>query len=234
MNLPFLKNRITTKWWENRVVGEDILETLMQTAYLAPSKQNYYDWRCIVLTQSEEGRRIKKELYEKYTWSDSNSTIMGTGPGPRKYNGQYLAPVLFVWLSRWRENKLDPRWAPEKTNHEIRNMHTHAEVGIAAGSVMTTAEAMGLNTGFGLCHDSIELAKIMGYPEEFALLALGVGYGVKDPAPPRVAAPFYASHKDVVINDEITGVDLINIPPEVTYTSIRARKPLRDTILKVI
>lgn len=233
MNPPYLKNRITTKWWQDLPIGEDIVEKLAQTVYYSPSKQNYYDFRCIIITDSEQGKSLKKDFFLNYTWSDANRVLMGPAPGLKRYNGQYLAPLLFVWLSRWTENPLDPKWAPEKANYATRERHTNIEVGISSGAVMTTAESMGLNTGFGLCHDSVALAAALGHPQEFALLALGVGYAVHEPTPiPKTVPPLQRA----VRNDRgsILGFDLINLPAEMNDVPHRVRKPAREDFISVI
>jgi nitroreductase len=226
----YLKNRITTKWWQNKIIEEEKINALLETAYLSPSKQNSYEWKCIVITNSEEGKRIKKHLYENLTWVDSNDVKLGSAQGTRRYNGQYLAPLLFVWVSRFLEIDLkNIKYARERLNLESRRLHLYINVGIVSGAVMTAAEDMGLNTGFGLCHDYSTVADLLGYKGEHAILVLGVGYGEE-----HTHTAGTGFDKEVIIDQKIAGVDFINLPVEIKNSTVRSKKPEKNTLIQLI
>ena len=231
MTESFLKNRITTKWWQDKNLTQDQLALLLETAYLSPSKQNCYEWRCVVLTQSDEGKRIKKDIYQNQSWVDSKEVRTGTAIGPRKYNGQYLAPALFLWISRYKEIELNLRFSPERINSSDRDRTLNIEIGLSSGAVMTTAEYLGLSTGFGLCHDSEKLAEILGYSGERAVLALGVGIAEIHSTPTNIANIHL---KNVILDGKIIGTDHINLDPKIKTTVPRSRKPLKETITRII
>jgi nitroreductase len=226
----YLEKRITTKWWNDQEVEKEHLDTLLETVYSTPSKQNCYEWRCIVLTNSDKGKKIKKHLYENHTWVDANLVRAGSADGPRNFNGQYLAPLLFVWVTRFSEIDVDKDiYADERRNPTSRLVHASLNIGICAGAVMTAAEDIGLDTGFGICHDARELSKIMGYDNEHGIVVLGVGYGEKD-----MYTDSNRVMKNVVVDNKIIGRDLVNIPANVKNTKMRERKPSKDTLIKLV
>jgi nitroreductase len=230
----YLEKRITTRWWTDKPVEKEYLDVLLETAYLSPSKQNCYEWRCIVLTDSEKGKQIKKDLYENHAWSDSNLVMNGNAEGPKRYNGQYLAPLLFVWVTRFLEINLNnDRYAPERKNSGRRDIHVCLNAGICAGAIMTAAEDIGLNTGFGQCHDSEKLAEIVGYPGEYGIVVLGVGYGEEHMYIPDHKLSVNRT-KNVIINGKVEGTDDINVPVNVKSTNMRVRKPSKETLIQLV
>jgi hypothetical protein len=98
---------------------------------------------------------------------------------------------------------------------------------------MTAAEDMGLDTGFGQCHDSEKLSEILGYPGEFGMVVLGVGYGEENMYIPNSNLPVDRK-KNVIIDGKIKGTDLINIPVDIKSTSIRVRKPSKETLIQLV
>lgn len=228
----FLDSRITTKWWDyaNPPTITQINQ-LTDVAYKTPSKQCVNEWRLVVIGPSTEGQAFKQSLYENHTWCDSQGILGGSAAGPRVYNGQYLAPYLFIWLTRWREIDLtkDPL-ETRRADPLIRQRLVNLEIGICAGSVMTAAEHMGLDTGFGGCHNYLTLANLLGYPGESAWLAMGVGRGLDQSSWVKSTGEF---KKPITVNGQTLGTDYANIPLATKRHPIRQRKPAKAVLVKM-
>jgi nitroreductase len=88
-----LKNRFTAKWWDDVPLEDSKIESILECAYQAPSKQGYHEFEIHVITDSVKGKQFKEWLYY-----DNTACLDGVrgkhGIGKRRYNGQVLAPVV--------------------------------------------------------------------------------------------------------------------------------------------
>ncbi len=231
----YLDNRITTKWWDSsRLPQQEHINILADVAYKVPSKQSVCEWRLVILGPSPEATLIKRNLYENYTWCDTKGVIGGSAPGLRVYNGQYLAPYLFTWVTRWKEIDLTKdEYEKRRTEYWTRLRLVMLEIGISAGAVLTAAEDMELSTGFGGCHDQRLLADMIGYPGESAWVALGVGYGEDH----REWLSKTRTTKKLIKDSSgrVIGHDRINHPIDQSASHLfRARRPPKNTLVKII
>jgi len=229
----YLDNRITTKTWDpHRVPSQANIKALAEVAYRAPSKQNCYEWRLVILGPGPESTAIKQDLYWNHTWCDSKGVLKGSDPGLRNYNGQFLAPYLFTWVSRWKEIDLEvAEYEKTRTDPYQRIQKLSLEVGICAGSVLTAAEDMGLSTGFANCFLAKEVAGLVGYPGERILVVLGVGYA-QDQSHLVDRGP----HIEITdAHGKVMGRDLINYPVSRRRRHYaRAIKPNKSTLIKIV
>jgi hypothetical protein len=227
----YLDNRITTKWWDsNKLPQQEHISILTDVAYKVPSKQSVCEWRLVILGPSPEATLIKRNLYENHTWCDSKGVLGGSAPGLRIYNGQYLAPYLFTWVTRWKEIDLTKETIEtRREDYWTRLRLVTLEIGISSGAVLTAAENMGLSTGFGGCHDQRLLADMIGYPGESAWLALGIGYG-EDHSEVRPVRKIVKNSSGRVV-----GYDRINHPIDRSGSHpFRLKKPSKNTLVKII
>lgn len=231
----YLDNRITTKWWDaNRLPQQEHINVLTDVAYKVPSKQTVCEWRLVILGPSPEASLIKKNLYENHTWCDAKGIIGGNALGLRAYNGQYLAPYLFTWVTRWKE--IDPSkdlYEKRRIDYYTRLRLVMLEIGISAGAVLTAAEDMGLSTGFGGCHDARTLASMVGYSGESAWVALGVGYAEDHSEWLNTRQSVKKLVRDS--SGKVVGKDRINHPiNKSNLHTFRLRKPPKNTLVKII
>jgi|694.fasta_scaffold00326_34 hypothetical protein len=224
--MTYLENRITARWWDyTRVVEKEKIDTIIENLYRVPSKQCGYEQKCVIFGPNSYD--IKKNIYDNYAWADENNKLLG--PGVVKYfNGQLLAQYLFMWVTRYKEvDGTEENWAIQKYRFEKRIQKAFLESGIGAGVVMTIAEDLGLDTGFSICFDSKNVANALGYTDEYALVALGVGYmqDHSDVSNPCLLKAVYHENK-------IVGYDNYNIPQHLT-DKIRKLKPSNETIVEI-
>jgi len=143
--------------WNNDIPDEYIIQDIVNELHLhSPSKQNLVRYNLTVV--------------KNYADVDRKLAIYGsteTWPGSSLYNGQVLAPYLFVFSERQYGEE-------HKAKNAIKNYHYMIDVGIAASFVAYSAVSKGLSIGFCAClTDSKRLHKIFGfYPD----LIIGVGY----------------------------------------------------------
>ena len=96
--LDILKKRFTTKHWDcNKSVSNDQIEYITDCIYMAPSKMAAHLHKCVVITDSEEGKKIKDWLFYEETWHSDGKLGVDNQDTVRGYNGQYHAPVVIAW-----------------------------------------------------------------------------------------------------------------------------------------
>lgn len=182
--LNILRQRYTTKNWTDQLVSNTDLKTILDSAHLSPSKMSMATHKIVALTHSELAQQIKDWLFWQHTWSQDGypSYAMPENYQPTKpkdFQGQYRAPVVLFWISRLipSERRMMPR-----TESDPHMVHTPDQYGQAADlfisstCAMMAAQQLGLNTGYGVCHDPATVAKRLGFEGYYAMVALGVGY----------------------------------------------------------
>jgi hypothetical protein len=203
MILDLLKKRFTAKWWESQPVNQSDLEIILNSAFLAPSKQSKYNYKICVFTDSKLGNELKEWFY----WENTSclDTIRGKlGEGLRRYNGQVMAPIYLLWIA---------------TNEDIE---TKNDCLISATIAMIAAEELELKTGFCGCLGSSEIKeklKIDGYP----IISLGIGYAIPDDEEVRKV---FKENKEM-------GFDLSNCNPDLKTHHVRKNKPIFSELIKI-
>lgn len=209
----FLETRYTAKWWDPKPVEQSKLETILECAYQAPSKQGYHEFEIHVITDSPEGKEFKQWLYWDNT-SCLNKVRGAQGPGLRRYNGQVLAPVLLIWLAKKYS-------APVNAFGESDWLRTNTDCTVSSTMAMCQAEELGLATGFCGTLGGVEIAQRLNRPNHIATLSMGVGYATPDRLLNRVV------YKDGVE----MGFDLSNLSPQVRSIDSRKKRPAKQAMI---
>ena len=211
-----LKNRFTAKWWDDIPLEWHKVESILECAYLAPSKQGYHEFEIHVITDSLKGKEFKEWLY--YENTACLDKVRGKlGPGLRRYNGQVLAPVVMIWLAKNY---------PITTNQyaESEWLRTNNDCIISSTMAMCQAEELGVRTGLCGCLGGREIADRLNRPDHTAVISIGFGYASPDNKTVRKV------YKD---NIEI-GFDLSNTLPSIRTTENRKNRQTKDTMIKII
>ena len=199
-----LKERFTAKWWEAKELEQEKLEYILDSIYLAPSKNGRYNYSVYVITNSPQGQELKEWLY----W-DNTFCLDGVngkeGPGLRRYNGQVLAPVTLMWIAK---------------NNDAE---TRDDCLVSATVGMCAALELGLQTGFNSCIDMPKFSSKMN-TEGYAVTALGIGYAQTD----------FAGLRDVYRQGEKVGFDYSNTNPSIRSFPNRKNKPAFDSLFNFI
>jgi nitroreductase len=168
-----LSKRITTKWWDDTPVEDYKLETILEAAYQAPSKQGKHEFEIYILSDSLEGRDFKEWLF----WE--NTACLGKvraapGPGLRRYNGQVLAPIVMVWLTNRYQ-------VADRNNYGENDFNrTRDDCIISATMALCQAEELGVRTGFCGTIGPVEIAQRLGRPNMIASIVVGFGYAQEE------------------------------------------------------
>ena len=234
-----LKNRITTKCFDNIPIEQDKIDYILECAIAAPSKQGLYNYKIGVLGNSGQAREIKTWMFQSDSWCDEKGVRLGK-TGRKVLNGQYNAPLVLVWMQREKDiNKLEKDdsvdgnanidYYKKGTPMHQTNETDLVDMTVSSSVAMLAAEEQGLSTGFGRCHDADKVAEKLGYPGLKAEIILGIGYGTdhdNDELPDNHYAIAVYRKKGSLL-----GIMSKNIPPGVPVRH-RLRKPHIDKLIQ--
>jgi nitroreductase len=211
-----LKNRFTAKWWDDVALEDDKIESILDCAYQAPSKQGHHEFEIYVITDSDEGKQFKEWLYY-YNTACLDKVRGKQGIGMRRYNGQVLAPVVMIWLAKNY---------PVSANQygETDWLRTNNDCIISSTMAMCQAEELGVRTGFCGCLGGTEIANKLNRPNHTAVISIGFGY----------ATPDNLISRKVFRNDKEIGFDLSNTAPNIRTADNRNKRPAKDSMIKFI
>lgn len=209
-----LKRRFTAKWWDPKPVEQEKINAVLEAAYLAPSKQGVYRYEILVITDSDEGHRFKKWLYEENTWCFEGA-LTKDGADDKRFNGQVLAPILLVYLSK----------KEKKNDIEDLNLRNHIDTVVSATTAMCAAEELGLSTGFNATFNGDAVSKYLNRSDVVCTMMLGFGYATADQ---RVRRGIYNE------NGNRIGYDYSNTDPELKIDINRTNKPAFEELIKFI
>ena len=220
MLLDYLRTRYTARWWNNQPIEPDKLSAILECAYLAPSNQGRYDYKIIVLTDSQAGKEFKHWLY----WEDTScldKVRAKKGPGLRRYNGQTNAPIVMIWLGKHFS---------QSTNNYIDSefLRTNNDCIVSSTMAICQAEELGISTGFCGCIGNKEIADRLNMPNYIAMISVGFGYA--DIATDAQIEPA----KVYNIEGIEVGFDLKNFDSSIRNIPTREKRPSIDQIISYI
>jgi hypothetical protein len=153
---------------------------------MAPSKQGKYDHEIYVITDSPQGKELKKWLYWENTYCLDR--VRGKqGPGLRRYNGQVLAPVVLLWVTKKLQGYSD---ANESESQRVRD-----DAIVSATIAMVAAEELGLRTGFNGCLGTSEIEQKLNLENKTPVIAVGMGYAFSEK---RIARPVFENNFTII------------------------------------
>jgi hypothetical protein len=174
-----LSKRFTAKHWDiNRIVEQSTIDYVVDCTYLAPSKLAARLHKIIILTETPKAKEIKNWLFYNHTHTTDGIRSNKESESVKMFNGQYLAPVVLAWLN--------PINLPERIERNygaktllVNNpgfIQRHNDIFISSMCAVAAAEEQELNTGFGSCHDHIEVANRLGFDGYECPIIVGIGY----------------------------------------------------------
>lgn len=202
-----LQSRFTAKWWNDTPVESEKLTQLLDTVYLAPSKNGRYTYTLHVLADSPAAEEFKQWLYWENTWC-LDTVRAKPGPGLKRFNGQVIAPILLLWVG-----------------HD-QSRETRDDIMVSATVAMCAAQELGLQTGFNGCLGEREITEKLGIVDKkiVDVMSLGIGYASVDKETRR---PVY-DHQGVEV-----GFDLANTDPANRRVSTRQSRPSQANLIKL-
>lgn len=233
MLIDLLKRRFTTKNWDrSNSITENQIDYILECLNVSPVKMAYPGYELVVLTDSDEGTKLKHWLFYEHTWT-SNGYRATDSDGVRDYKGQYMAPLVFCFFN----NLNTPRRGPflggagiQETNLP-NEQHRDANIFMSCMTAILAAEELGLNSGITTCHDAIEVAEHFGMPGYKCTIALGVGYAL-DQMELLKEDGWYTDVIDPSTNKKLGNV-VANFPAG-NYKELRLSRPDIKSITKFI
>ena len=203
INICMLKDlidkRATCYHWLDTPVEQHKIDYIVDCAIGAPSKNAIYPYKLQILTNSPQAIEFKQNLF----WNDS--WIVGGVRTPqehkdstkKRFNGQYLAPVLLLWTRRHQSSVEDDNTRTDEATADAIKGAKQAwnfsgeisqgqkeqvlmDMAVSASFACLSAEEQGLRTGFAQCHSTHWTDTILGEGLIEVDLALGIGYAELD------------------------------------------------------
>lgn len=171
-----IDKRYSARIFHNTVIEEDKTNYILDCALKAPSKQSVYPYKIYVLGNSKRAIKFKHWLFWQDTWCADGSRVATENKTPdnTRFNGQYNAPLLFLYAHRQSN---DLTHVPlEQTHHAWKQDADLIDMTVSASFAMLAAEEQGLRTCFGRCHSYEYIDTILGEGSVKIGMALGMGY----------------------------------------------------------
>ena len=233
MLIDLLKSRFTTKNWDySKLVTEEQVNYILECLNISPAKTCYPGYELVILTDSEEGKKLKHWLFYEHSWT-SNGHRGVDNDKVRDYKGQYLAPIVLCFFNNLnvpRRGTIPGGEGPQKTNMP-NEMHRDANIYMSCMTAILAAEELGLNSGITTCHDMREVAEKFGLSGYKCPIALGIGYAL-DQMPLLEQDGWYTDVLDPVTNEKLGNITA-NFPAG-NYKELRLTRPNIRSITKFI
>jgi nitroreductase len=216
-----IDQRYSAKIFHDTVIEEDKINYILDCALKAPSKQSIYPYKIFVLGNSKKATKFKEWMFYQDTWcaAGARADIENKTPDNTRFNGQYNAPLVFLYAHR-ESNNLN-HVPIDQTQFAWKKEADLIDMTVSASFAMLAAEEQGLRTCFGRCHSYEYINTILGEGSVRIGMALGMGYADSVDNDSKMITP--------IIDDTgvIQGYDINNL--EQTYPikkhNVRRNKP---------
>lgn len=233
MLIDLLKRRFTTKNWDyTQAVTQDQIQYILDCLNVSPVKTCYPGYEIVVLTDSEEGKRLKNWLFYEHTWTSNGYRATDNGK-TRDYKGQHKAPFVFCFFNNLnvpQRGTIPGGEGLQETNLPCEP-HRDANIFMSCMTAILAAEELGLNSGITTCHDEKEVADYFGMTGYKCTVALGVGYAL-DQMELLEQDGWYTDVLDPITNEKLGNVTA-NFPAG-NYKELRLTRPDIQAITKFI
>jgi nitroreductase len=198
--LTAIRERRSVKHYDpNHTMPEAEINALLEMALLSPTSFNIQNWRFVVVTDQEKKEAIRAAAWNQAQVSEASITILlcadlNAHVGGERYWGNAPEPVRAM---------LVPMIAPfYENNPQLQRDEAMRSVGIAAQTLMLAAKAMGYDSCPMIGFDPVQVAEIIGLPENHIIgMMLTVGKALKDANTRGGQLPY----EEVVFRDQFPG-----------------------------
>lgn len=178
-----IRTRRAVKHYASHRMTDGELDELIGLAMLAPTSFNIQNWRFVVVTDAEQRRRLREAAWDQAQVTEASALIL-------------LCADLKSWADEperyWRDAPADVREAlvPMITrfydgDEALQRDEAMRSCGIAGGTIMIAARAMGYDTCPMIGFDAAKAAEIIGLPDDHVIgFMIAVGKAA-EPAWPR-------------------------------------------------
>lgn len=171
-----IDKRYSARTFCDKVISKQKTNYILHCALNAPSKQSIYPYKIYVLGNSKKAIKFKQWLFWHDTWcaNGERSNTENKTPKNTRFNGQYNAPLLFLYAHRQPSNLT--HIPIKQTNRAFKNETDLIDMTVSASFAMLAAEELGLRTCFGRCHSYEYIDTVLGEGSVKIGMALGMGY----------------------------------------------------------
>jgi nitroreductase len=172
------------------------IEKLIGLAMLAPTSFNIQNWRFVVVTDPEQRKKLRAAAWDQAQVTDASILVI-------------LCADLRAWAHDparyWKDAPAEARdrLVPMiggfyEGRDQLQRDEAMRSVGIAGGTIMIAAKAMGLDSCPMIGFDPVKAAEIIGLPEDHVIGFMITVGKAKTPAWPR---PGQLPMNEVMIRD---------------------------------
>jgi len=193
-----IEQRRSVKHYDpNHKFTEEEIEKLMSLAVLSPTSYNMQNWRFVLVKDSDTRKKIRSVAWDQTQVTDSSLllVICADLKAWKKNPAQY-------WRNAPKEARdfLVPSMSPfYEGKEQLQRDEAMRSCGIAAQTLMLTAEAMGYDSNPMIGFDSEKVAEIINLPEDHVIsMLMAIGKQVKSAMPRGGQLPL----SDIVFTDK--------------------------------
>jgi len=224
-----IDNRYSARNFNDSDIEQEKIDYILDCALRAPSKQSRYPYKIFVLGNSKQATKFKHWLFWHDTWCADGvrADIENKTPKNTRFNGQYQAPLLFLYAHRVPHNLTH---ATEPIEDVYRQEFELIDMTVSASFAMLAAEEQGLRTCFGRCHSYEYVDTILGNGSVRIGLALGMGYATTVENDSKIIRPIYDKQ------NQLQGYDANNLAQSYPLEkhNVRRNKPNNNELFTFI
>lgn len=180
---------------EHRMSDED-LERLIGLAMLSPTSFNIQNWRFVAVRDDAVRQQLRAAAWDQAQVTDASALLVLTAD----LNAWAKDPARY-----WKDAPAEARdmLVPMiggfyEGNQELQRDEAMRSCGIAGGTIMIAAKAMGYDTCPMIGFDPEKVAEIIGLPDDHVI---GFMISVGKPAKPAWPRPGQLPQSEVLIHD---------------------------------
>lgn len=225
-----INKRYSARIFNDTTIEKEKIDYILDCALNAPSKQSVYPYIIYILGNSKKAIKFKNWLFWHDTWcaAGDRANIEKKTPKNTRFNGQYNAPLLFLYAHRESKNLVHTPL--EQTVSAWKQEANLVDMTVSASFAMLAAEEQGLRTCFGRCHSDEYVDTILGKGNVKISMALGMGYASSTDNTSPMITPVYNKKK------KLQGYETNNLEQSypIENHNVRQNKPAVDELFKFI
>ena len=174
-----IKERRSVKHYDPaHEMSEAEINALLELALLSPTSFNMQHWRFVVVTDTEKLAAIQTAAWNQAQVTEASITILLCA----KLNAHEDAGRYWVHAPQSVQDILVPMISPfYQNNAQLRRDEAMRSIGIAAQTLLLTAQSMGYDSCPMIGFDPEKVAEIIDLPENHVIgMMLTVGKALKD------------------------------------------------------
>jgi nitroreductase len=178
-----MQDRYTVRSFDpSKKLSQEHIKQIVEAGMLSPSKNKLWPYRVVVLTDSQEGKALRKELWAKHT---TCFHCLGSGQKlEQRLNSIITAPLNILFFLDYKRERYEKRGRSQKesdfplANEKTLLVRSSRDAMIASTVMMLQAQQLGYGTAFsGVFWPTGDFKKRINIaPESRPFVVLSVGH----------------------------------------------------------